>query len=65
MLFKKVRYDEKDIPEFDYEEVPAEELYEDGELTALQVNNKVLDKVFYTGEWKLVRKVEWNDNEYK
>ena len=47
MLFKKVRYDEKDVPEFDYEEVPAEELYEDGELTALQVNNKVLDKVFY------------------
>mgnify|MGYP003114550898 CR=1 FL=1 len=62
MLFKKVRYDEKDIPEFDYEEVPAEELYEDGELTALQVNNKVLDKVFYTGEWKLVRRVDWNDN---
>ena len=59
MLFKKVRYDEKDILEFDYEQVPAEELYEDGELTALQVNNKVLNKVFYTGEWKLVRKVEW------
>ena len=31
MLFKKVRYDSKEIPEFDYEEVPAEELYEDGE----------------------------------
>ena len=57
MLFKKVRYDSKEIPEFDWEEVPAEELYEDGELTALQVNNKVLNKVFYTGDWKLVRKV--------
>lgn len=57
MLFKKVRYDSKEVPEFDYEEVPAEELYEDGELTALQVNNKVLDKVFYTGEWKLVREI--------
>ena len=58
MLFKKVRYDEKDIPEFDYEQVPAEDLYEDGELTAVQVNNKVLDRVFYTGDWILVRKVE-------
>ena len=58
MLFKKVRYDEKDIPEFDYEQVPAEDLYEDGELTAVQVNNKVLDRVFYTGDCILVRKVE-------
>ena len=33
-------------------------IYEDGELTALQVNNKVLDNVFYTGDWILVRKVE-------
>lgn len=61
MLFKKVRYDSKEVPEFDYEEVPAEELYEDGELTALQVNNKVLDKVFYTGEWKLVREIKNDD----
>ena len=61
MLFKKVRYDCKDVPEFDWEEVPAEDLYEDGELTALQVNNKVLDKVFYTGEWKLVREIK-DDN---
>tara|TARA_Y100000401_G_scaffold64188_1_gene51029 strand:- start:3016 stop:3195 length:180 start_codon:yes stop_codon:yes gene_type:complete len=58
MLFKKVRYDEKDVPEFDYEQVPAEELYEDGELTAVQVNNKVLDRVFYIGDWILVRKIE-------
>ena len=58
MLFKKIRYDEKDVPEFDYEQVPSEDLYEDGELTAVQVNNKVLDKVFYTGDWILVRKVE-------
>ena len=58
MLFKKIRYDEKDVPAFDYEQVPSEDLYEDGELTAVQVNNKVLDKVFYTGDWILVRKVE-------
>ena len=58
MLFKKIRYDEKDVPEFDYEQVPAEDLYEDGELTAVQVNNKVLDRVFYTGDWILVRKIE-------
>ena len=58
MLFKKIRYDEKDVPEFDYEQVPSEDLYEDGELTAVQVNNKVLDRVFYTGDWILVRKIE-------
>lgn len=39
-----------------WEEVPDEDLWEDGELSEKQVTKKVLDKLFYTGEWKLIRR---------
>ena len=41
-----------------WEEVPDEDLWEDGLLTERQVTKKVLDKLFYSGEWKLIREIK-------
>ena len=40
-----------------WEEVPDEDLWEDGLLTE-QITKKVLDKLFYSGEWKLIREIK-------
>ena len=57
MIFKQVKYKDSDS-KFDWEEVPAEDLWEDGELNERQVHQKVLNNLFYTGEWILVREIE-------
>ena len=40
-----------------WEEVPDGDLWEDGLLTE-QITKKVLDKLFYSGEWKLIREIK-------
>lgn len=41
-----------------YEEVPQEELWEDGELRRSDVIRKIIDKVLNEGHWILVRKTD-------
>ena len=49
------------IPEFinkcsNWEEIPDEDLWEDGELSFRQVALKIYDKVCCEGNWKLLRR---------
>tara|TARA_R100000808_G_C2061045_1_gene92462 strand:- start:127 stop:315 length:189 start_codon:yes stop_codon:yes gene_type:complete len=43
-----------------WEEVPDEDLWEDGELSPGEVQYKIIKNVLETGNWKLVRRREWN-----
>ena len=55
MVFKELKYKEADFTNHSYwEEIPQEDLWEDGEITQKQVSQKILNK-FYSGEWKLIR----------
>lgn len=53
MWLKKVKYKEAD-----WEEVPGEDLWEDGELRldSEEIKNKIYTNVVATGEWKLIRR---------
>ena len=53
MWLKKTEYKKAD-----WEEVPDEDLWEDGELTKQQVEWKVAYMVLVIGDWKLVREVK-------
>ena len=46
----------------EWEEVPAEDLWEDGELSFRNVAMKLYDKVCCEGNWKVVRRREWDQN---
>ncbi len=39
-----------------WEEVPAEDLWEDGELSLLDVMHKIEHKLLVEGNWKLMRR---------
>ena len=41
-----------------HEEIPQEELWEDGELSHTEVQHKILNHTMQKGDWILVRKVE-------
>tara|TARA_R100001443_G_C3359088_1_gene178651 strand:+ start:331 stop:504 length:174 start_codon:yes stop_codon:yes gene_type:complete len=41
-----------------YEILEDAELFEDGELKNDQVYNKVINRVFYIGDWVVMRKVD-------
>ena len=47
-----------------WEEIPDEDLWEDGELSLLDVMHKIEDKLLVEGDWKLIRRKE-NDNRKK
>ena len=59
---KALKETKQDVEEWydlnNWEEVPTEELWEDGELNERQVQNKVLDNLFYSGDWRLIRRKE-------
>ena len=42
--------------EAEWEEVPDEELWEDGELNKAQAKHKMAYRVLDVGDWKLMRK---------
>ena len=42
----------------DWEEVPNEDLWEDGELDTQAVIFKMYSKVCRLGEWKLIRRID-------
>jgi|2_EtaG_2_1085320.scaffolds.fasta_scaffold108890_2 hypothetical protein len=71
MIFNKISKEaervfrtEKTLNKNLWEEVPAEDLWEDGELDNGSVYEKVLHNVFQTGEYILVREVS-DDNEHR
>ena len=39
-----------------WEEVPDEDLWEDGELESEQIKEKIFQKAIRYGEWKLIRR---------
>ena len=57
MIFKEIEYKDNSS-KFDWEEVPQEDLWEDGELSSTQVQHKILHHTMQQGDWILVRKVK-------
>jgi len=43
-----------------HEEIPQEELWEDGELDAAQVQQKIIHHTFQTGDWIIIREATHN-----
>ena len=41
-----------------YEEIPDEDLWEDGELSNVEVQQKILNHTMQKGDWLLIRRVE-------
>lgn len=58
MIFKEIEYNNPNRTTDKYEEVPQEELWEDGELSSTQVQHKILHHTMQQGDWILVRKVK-------
>ena len=57
MVFKKLKHEEAKFTNHSYwEEVPDEDLWEDGELGAIDVSQKLFQRIVNTGEWKIIRK---------
>ena len=55
MIFKEIVHNYKQA---DHEKVPQEELWEDGELNAAQVQHKIIHHTFQEGDWILVRRID-------
>jgi hypothetical protein len=57
MIFKEIQ----DYDKATYEEIPEEELWEDGELNSAEVQRKILHHTFQQGDWMLVRSINGKD----
>ena len=42
----------------EFEEIPDEDLWEDGELSPGEVHYKIIKHVIQLGDWKLIRRVK-------
>ena len=59
MIFKAVEWqDASGVPEHTHEEIPQEELWEDGELNLRDVEQKILLRTLDLGDWILVRRID-------
>tara|TARA_Y100000593_G_C4202736_1_gene282717 strand:+ start:489 stop:674 length:186 start_codon:yes stop_codon:yes gene_type:complete len=60
MLFKEVKWSGSDQEgdKAEYEEIPQEELWEDGELSSTEVQQKIIHHTFQLGDWILVRRLD-------
>ena len=56
MIFKVIGGD--DYSKATHEEIPQEELWEDGELNNAEVQRKILSHTMQQGDWMLVRKID-------
>ena len=56
MLLKKVEYPR--MNEAGWEEIPQEEVWEDGELNNQQVMLFIYNQVILDGKWKLIRRIK-------
>ena len=54
-VFEEVEWTPK--AKYNWEEVPQEELYEDGELSLSEVQDKVIHRVLDKGDWIVVRRI--------
>ena len=62
MIFKAIEWeDTSGVPEHTHEEIPQEELWEDGELNSAEVQRKILYHAFQQGDWILVRSIDGED----
>ena len=62
MIFKEIRWEETSgISDGLYEEVPDEELWEDGELNSAEVQEKIIRHTMQQGDWMLVRSINGKD----
>ena len=41
-----------------WEEVPDEDLWEDGEIDTLEVQHKIIKHTMQIGDWRLIRRIE-------
>ena len=57
MVFKKLKHEEAEFTNHSYwEEIPDEDLWEDGELKLGEVFDKINYHLLEEGDWKLIRK---------
>ena len=54
MIFKEIQ---DTVTDHDYEEVPQEELWEDGECRIDDVREKILYHTLQEGDWMIVRRI--------
>ena len=57
MIFKEIEYKDSNT-KFDWEEIPQEELWEDGEMSELDVKEEIFWRVITMGNWILIRRKE-------
>ena len=48
----------EDYDKATHEEIPEEELWEDGEINNVQVQQKIINHTMQQGDWMLVRKID-------
>jgi hypothetical protein len=56
MVFKEVKWGPDAV--ISHEEIPKSELWEDGELSNVEVQQKILNHTMQQGDWLLVRRVK-------
>ena len=56
-VFEEIEWKD-DKTKFDHEEIPSEELWEDGELNAIEVQQKIINHTMHKGDWILVRRID-------
>jgi len=62
MIFKAIEWeDTSGVPEHTHEEIPQEELWEDGELSNVEVQQKIISHTMQQGDWYLVRSIDGKD----
>ena len=57
MIFKEIEW-KSDKTKFDWEEVPQEELWEDGEIDENGLTLKLFQRIITEGDWIVIRRVE-------
>ena len=57
-IFKEIKYATDNHISATHETIPDEELWEDGELNAAQVQQKIIYHTFQQRDWILVREVD-------
>ena len=60
MILKEKEYKGSNIG-CDWEEVPQEDLWEDGEIGAIELSQKIFQRTINIGEWKLIRRIDGNN----
>ena len=55
MIFKEVEYKNSNT-KYDWEEIPQEELWEDGEMSKIDVKEEIFWRVITMGDWRLIRR---------